>query len=718
MRVPNPSWRTTLFATTMAFATSSGYAETLTTAPITTASIGLTNDEITQQFLPEVTITATRNPLKTFDYPGMVSVIGREAIDQSQSSSLDDLLHSVPNVEFTGGPRRTGEVPNIRGFSGPDVVITLDGARQNFGSAHDGRFFIDPSLLQEVEVLRGPASSLYGNGGMGGVIELRTVNAADLLKPEQTFGIDLAAGYQSVNNESSATVTAYGRPADSVQLLASVTSRNSDDIELGNGERLRPAEDDIVSALTKATFTLSPYHRVETSYLSFANDAREPNNGQGSGDEALANKKIRTETLRAAYHYANPHSHLPDIDLAFYRTESAVDERRLDNLGSGPLGEVLKRDVDTTGMRLDAHSEVYSSEHFNALLTYGGEIYTDEQDGAAGAGERDGAPDAESDFYGLFLQAELAFSDPTNTVPGSFLLIPGLRYDDYETKSDLGADNSDAELSPRFSVSYLPTEDSMLFASYTEAFRAPTFDELYLTGNHFVIPLGPGVNVINRFVPNSTLKPQRTATFEYGGGLTFNHLFQHGDYLQAKVSRFHIRGDDFIDLSVQQPLLFIDCNPFFPPGACDGTTRSTNVPDAKLWGSELELAYDSPRFRIRLGYSTIDGENDDTNEKLGMLTPDQITLDAALKFPQRHTTLGWRTLAATQFDKVNNLDEERDGYAVHDLYFSWQPDTQALHGLRVDLGVDNLFDKSYARVFTDASEPGRNFKARLSYSFF
>ncbi|MEC9340989.1 MAG: TonB-dependent receptor, partial [Pseudomonadota bacterium] len=454
-----------------------------------------------------VTITATRNPVKTFEYPGMVSVIGGEEILRRQASTPDDLLQFVPNVEFTGGPRRTGEVPSIRGFSGPDVIVTFDGARQNFGSAHDGRFFIDPGLLRQVEVLRGPASSLYGSGGTGGVIELRTVNAADLLAPDQTIGLDVAAGNQTVNNDSAATITAYGKPRPAVDLLASVTKRDSDDIDLGGGGTLRPSEDDILAALLKAGFALSTHQSLETAFTGFSNDAREPNNGQGLGDDARADKQIRSGTWRATYEYVNPQSRFPDLDLTVYHTESEADERRLDDLGNGPLGELLRRDVDTTGLRLDARARLLSTDTFNALLTYGGEAYRDEQNGAAGAGERDGVPDAESDFYGLFLQAELEFSDPSRTLPGHFLVIPGVRYDDYETESDLGGDNGDDELSPRLSISYLPTEGSMLFASYAEAFRAPTFDELYLTGNHFVIPLGPGTNVINRFVANPNLQP-------------------------------------------------------------------------------------------------------------------------------------------------------------------------------------------------------------------
>lgn len=133
----------------------------------------------TAALLPTVSVTATRSPMEAFDYPGMVTVIGRGEMDRLQPASPGDVLRFVPNVEFLGGPRRTGEVSTIRGFSGPDVIVLLDGTRQNFGSAHDERMFIAPSLLTSAEVLRGPASSLYGSGGPGGVIELRTLKASD-----------------------------------------------------------------------------------------------------------------------------------------------------------------------------------------------------------------------------------------------------------------------------------------------------------------------------------------------------------------------------------------------------------------------------------------------------------------------------------------------------------------------------------------------------------
>src|SRR3546814_16453512 len=89
-----------------------------------------------------------------------------------------------------------------------------------------------------------------------------------------------------------------------------------------------------------------------------------------------------------------------------------ADELRLDDLGAGPEGELLKRDVETLGFRVDNRSRVMLSESIGTTFTYGGEFYRDVQDGASASGEREGVPDADSTFYGLFAQAEIAVAEP------------------------------------------------------------------------------------------------------------------------------------------------------------------------------------------------------------------------------------------------------------------------------------------------------------------
>lgn len=663
--------------------------------------------------LETVSVTATRNPIDAFEYPGMVSVINREEIQRRQASTADDILKWVPNVEFYGGPRRTGEVPSIRGFEGPEVIVTLDGARQNFEAGHDSGLFVDPSLLREVEVLRGSASSLYGSGGMGGVIALRTVRADDFLAPGETAGVRVGAGYQSVNREKHEVVTAYGKPTDGLDLVGSVTKRDSGSIELGGGDKLNRTDDDIISGLAKAGYQFAEHHHIEGSFQRFDNDAEEPNNAQGAGGDNMVDKDIQSDNWRVSYSYDDPSNQVVNLDVTTYYTSTSVDELRLDDNGSGPAGELLEREVDTIGFRLDNRSQLTLGNDVGVLFTYGAEAYRDEQEASADGADRDSVPDAETAFAGAFGQAEVRISEPFGTVPGDLLIIPGVRFDRFTSSSEDSEDNEDQAVSPRIGVSYLPTDWSLLFANYGTAFRAPTINELYPSGEHFRIPVGAGVT--NRFVPNPDLKPQRTRTFEFGGGLDFDDVLQQGDRFRIKASHFRTEGEDFIDLSVNQPSVFVDCNPFIP-GACDGTTTSDNVADAKLWGNEVEATYENRRIRLAVGFSTLDGEDEDTGDPLGVLTPPQLTTDLAFKLPEVDSVVGWRMLAADEFDEVTDESDRRPGYAVHDLYYSWSPRGGVLDGLRVDLGIDNLFDKDYARVYTGANEPGRNYKGFVSYS--
>lgn len=663
--------------------------------------------------LSPISVTATRNPIEAFEYPGMVTVIDTDRPDLRNSSTPDDLLNRVPGVEFVGGPRRSGEVPTIRGFDGPDVIVTIDGARQNLDTGHEGRFFVDPSLIKSVEVLRGSASALYGSGGTGGLIAFRTVNAKDLLDPGETFGFSIGAGYQSVNDEPMGNVTLYGKPVEGVDLLGSVTKRNSGDIELGDGTELTNSDDDIVAGLVKAGFDFADFHRLEASFQRFDNEAEEPLNGQGIGGEDATEKDIRADTTRLSYSYANPADKLLDLDVTLYYSDFQVDALRLDDLGAGDEGEKLKRDVDTLGFRAENSSRIDVSEDLDFTFTYGAEGYKDKQNGESADGDRDGVPDAKADFIGGFAQVEMRAKEPFGFVPGEVLLLGGVRYDHYAASSDISDSVEDSAVSPRVGLSYMPTEWSLLFANYGEAFRAPTINEMYNEGIHFQIPIGPGIT--NRFVPNPDLLPQETETVEVGGGLDFTSVAQPGDRLQVKGSYFWIWGKDFIDLTVNQPSPFIDCNPFIP-GNCDGTTTAANVADAKLWGAEVEASYENERFRLGFGFSDINGKDRETGDHLGVLTPAQFTADIALKLPEIDSIIGWRSFIAAEFDKVEDETEIRDGYDVHDIYFSWAPTGMAIEGFQLDLGVENVFDESYERVFADVTEPGRNFKAAVSYS--
>lgn len=661
--------------------------------------------------LGPISVSATRSPISAMRYPGMVTVIDREQIDLKDPDTLDDMFRSVPGVHFDGGPRRTGQVPTIRGFEGENVQIRIDGARQSFVSGHNGRVFVDPALLAGGEVLRGPASSLYGSGAMGGLISLRTLSADDLLEADDTIAGRAKFGYQDVNQEFTESLVIGGRPMDGVGLLGGIVKRDSDDIQLGNGTEL-VSDDDIISGLAKADVQFMPGLSASLSYLVFNNDAREPANGQRGNtalDSDITDKDIRSDTIRGQILYAPLGQNWLDLDASAYFTNAQVEQVYEET------GRVTDQDVDTYGLFIDNRSRFTLAERSSLTLTYGVEASQDEQEGydsASGDGTRSGVPNAEAEFAGAFLQGSFEVKD---MIPGTLTIIPGVRYDSFSADSDIDESTSDDEVSPKIAVSYEPVRGLVGFASYGRAFRAPSINELYNEGTHFAIPLPNGQTAVNSFVANPSLKPEVSDTLEFGLGYERSDTLLKDDEFRIKGAYFQSEVENLIDISVSSAGPTRGC--FIPPytGCNAGTTNTVNVPEAELEGYELEASYDAQRFYVTAGFASIDGENTRTGESLGVLTPDRLSTDIGLRLFEIDTVVGIEGEFASGFDKVDDASEERGGYSVFDLYLQWAPSEQALKGVTINLGVDNVFDRDYERVYAGVSEPGRNFKGSIAY---
>jgi hemoglobin/transferrin/lactoferrin receptor protein len=677
--------------------------------------------------LEHVTVYGTSNALPVLEYPGQVSVVDKEEIDLFNPSSMSDLLRNVPGLEFSGGPRRTGETPSIRGRGGENVLILLDGARQSFISAHDGRFFLDPELLRSAEVVKGPASALYGSGAVGGVLAFESVDAADLLLPNETAGMRARLGFQGVNQETLISTTGYVM-TDQLDALASVNVRQSGDIALGSGADL-PSDDELLSGLLKLTYKISDELSVQGSWQHFSNDAFEPNNGQGlniADSESVVNveKQIQTDTWRAGVSFAPANQSLLDLSLTVYQTNSEVEEF------DQSLPRITLREIETKGISARNVSQ-FDLDNINLQFTVGADWYKDAQTGTddnVQSGLRGGVPNAEAQFTGLFAQLEMRIEQPLG-LPGEVLIIPGVRYDRFTTEADDLEVNKieDNELTPRLAVSYSPNDWLSLFASYAQGFRAPSVNELYLDGVHFSLPHpilfdpqnGQNVFINNNFIANPELKPESSESQEVGFSLDFNGLLVTGDVWQSKVSYYQSDIRDLIDLQVDfafDPSCF---NPPFLPCSA-GTSSSANVDSATINGVELESRYENSHIAINLTYSVIDGEDDTTGIDLGTLTPDRLNLDIRYKADSINAQLGARWQLARRFERriydesndVFTISESRSGYGVLDIYASWSP----VENVYLTAGVDNLFDRDYDRVFEDVSATGRNMKLSVAWN--
>lgn len=126
--------------------------------------------------LSEIVVTASRTPQSTQTVTGDITVIDREQIDRVSGGAIVDLLRLQPGLQITtnGG---MGNASNVfmRGTNTNQLVVLIDGVRMNSATTGTTAFENLPlALIDRIEILRGPASSLYGADAIGGVIQIFT----------------------------------------------------------------------------------------------------------------------------------------------------------------------------------------------------------------------------------------------------------------------------------------------------------------------------------------------------------------------------------------------------------------------------------------------------------------------------------------------------------------------------------------------------------------
>lgn len=643
--------------------------------------------------LDTITVYATRTPQSSFEVPASTSSVDADAPGTALSGDIGDLLKYTPGVEVANGPRRNGQTVSIRGFDNDAIITLIDGRRQNFEAAHDGRFYMDPALLKRVEVVRGASSSIYGGGAIGGVMAFDTKDAADMLAPGENFGAYTAMGFRSANDEYAPLVSAFGRTG-ALDALAMLSYRDSGDIRQGGGSTLQ-TDDELLSGLFKLGYNINDYNSLKFIYQGFHNDGSEPNNGSGAitTSNPIVQKEVTDNQFSLKYEFEDPANDWLKPKLHVYYNNTDVRE---EDISGTNAGRVQVREIETIGFNADNQSVLNLSEAQKHTFSYGFEIYRDKQTGTiSGGGTRPGVPNADATNYGLYVQDEV----DVRTDIGRFLIIPAARFDAYRSSDDAGNSQDESRVSPKLSVSYMPTENFMVYGSYAEAFRAPNLTEIYSSGQHF--PAVPPMFPANFFVPNPDLKPETVTTYEIGAGLNFDNVTGRNDRAYLKGAYFISDGKDFITQDVD---------------VFAGTTMNVNVPEARLTGFELEGLYQLNPVTAKLGLTYVEAEDKTNGTYLSNSIPLTLVADIAYNAAALDSIFGVRGRFAEENDK-NGTGVVTAGYSVFDLYYRWMPTVKPIDTLTVDLGVSNVFDKEYTMAYAGLFEEGRSFNVRVGYQW-
>ncbi|ERL51099.1 hypothetical protein BJB45_19200 [Halomonas huangheensis] len=626
-------------------------------------------------------VTETRLPGDFQRAPLIIDVITRDDPALATATRWEDVISQQPGVHVSGSGRRNGQFVSMRGFDNQGVLIRLDGVRQDITTGHLGSFFIDPGLLKEVQIARGALSSLYGSNAMGGVINLTTVDAEDLLAPGEDSGARVSVSAATGNHELGTNLSLFGRSGEgtgSLDGLVSLGYSESGDIRRAGGE---DAEDDaqLDSLLARGGWQVANDHRLTASWQHYQEDSRQPSNPQqltASASNPEVDRDVTSDNVQIAHHWT------PDAETSL-QTRLTLSRQDIDDNDS--------RTLTRYGLQSDGVTRL---DHgwLSQTLVFGFEVEQAEQNASAGAS---GFPDADIDTSAVYV-------DDTLTVgryladggAGEFDLGLGLRYDNYQASNQDGDNSNHDELSPRLRFAWRPTSDLMLYSGYAEAFRAPTLTELYTTDRHFAgFCAGPFFCVPDNFwVPNPELSPETSHTWESGFNWQLGELSLRGSY-------FDTHADDFIDTEVD---------------ILAGTTQAINVSRAHLWGYDLRLGYQPnalPELDTFAALSEVSGRDRDSGEELGSQTPLEATLGADWHFSGNNLSLGWRGRFAQSFDGTED-GTQLPGYGLNDLQLAWQPGAQ----LSTSLRLANAGDKEWYRPDGSLGD-GRSLLANISYQW-
>ncbi|MBO2579459.1 TonB-dependent hemoglobin/transferrin/lactoferrin family receptor [Shewanella algae] len=664
-------------------------------------SLAAVAEQVKTAEFDEVLVSATRIQEKVSESSRSAAVVGEEQLAEKQGDSVAEVLKTEANINIANGPRASAQQVEIRGLSGQRVLQTIDGARQNTSAGHRGTFFMDPELLSSVEVVRGPASSLWGSGAIGGVVSQNTKSAREMLDEGQSFGGYLKQGYETNGQRSKSSGAIYGAKG-SIDWLLNGSYSDGDNIKAGNDNTLENSASRSRSGLAKFGWQLDEAQRLQLSGRINEISEAVPSNPATdvSNSVPLVRRDSKDSNLTLDYSLAPSGNALLDLDAKFYWNKTDYDENRL-----------TKGQFDTTEYETLGFSIANRSQWQGLKLTYGLDGYRDQietfRDDSGQSGQRPGNIDGESRVWGAFVAANIALGE-------NWSLDPALRYDSFENESNnLGHSSDDDALSPSLALVWKTAPWLTLSARYDEAFRAPSVEEMYSSGTHYCIPPIPNFlpnGLCNTFEVNENLKAEKAKNKELKADMRFAELAGN-DELALSLSVFRNDVDDFIEQRVTNPLHGI-------PGL-EQNTRWDNVDKARLTGFELTGKYRINQTRLSLSYGQTEGKDRHDGGYLANIPANKLVLDLSQGIMAGDMKLGTRVSYNASQDRVpedNPVNRYQD-YTLWDVYLAWEPAMGTFEGLRVDFAIENIGDEEYIQAWQTLMDQGRNFKLSAHYRF-
>jgi len=578
--------------------------------------------------LPDVVISANRQVQARNDSSAANTVFTRDDIDRLQPTSLTDLLSRVPGVQVapTGG---RGSLPGIyiRGTKSAQSLVLVDGQRiANTTSGDSGLQYLNVDQIERVEVLRGSRSVIYGSDAIGGVIQVFTRrNAEQGLQPRMKLGFGSNGTWERSLGVSGGDEHTRFNLGASLDETAGINSTHQSFPSDGDHDAYR-----------NQSLSLNLSHAFSDTLEAGFNLL--DNRGKSEYDNSFGRYDVATGQTVGQKPYTDY-----TVSSASGYVDATLNQHWQSRL---ELGHSENRDTkrDTLSDDSSVFNTYRDSVNWQNDLTLneqnrlilGGDWYEDRFHGSTTFTENsrwNRAAFVQHRFRGEWFSTEL-----------------GLRRDQNQ---QFGSQNS---WSGTLTVPLNPDNDLLL--SYSEGFRAPTFNDLYYPQTQY---------------SNPDLQPETSKSYE----LQWRSQLTDSTRLEASLYRTDL--SDAIIL--------------------DRTGKPQNVASARINGFEAALKQDLFGWQGNLGLAVIDPRDRDSGHTLARRARRTVSLDLDRQFDKLGLGASWQAISSSYDDEDNR--NRLGGYALLGLRSSWALNREVLLSVK----VDNLLDKTYARAMYSYNDP-------------
>lgn len=528
-----------------------------------------------------VHVSATRVDKELLDVPMSVSVVTKDQIEKSPATTVADLLKDVPGVEIsnsgTGGLKRV----LIRGEDARRSLILVDGQKVSEHKSMDGpAILLDPSIIERIEVIRGPASVLYGAEAMGGVVNIITKKGGT--KPIQGH---FSIGYDGSTRGFTESLSLYGA-YNGWKYRVSGSNSYAHNLLTADGEAEHTKHTQR-QATGFLSYDFSDKFTLGGSFEKFYSEV----NGGVNDDSAKDYEDFWVDmdpwerTKLAIFAEAkNVTDWLPRLRLDAFWQETHKDFENFVASSGMPLviNPRSNNYIRSLGLNLQADWQLGD----NHYLVTGYDFLYDKLDATSISNNVFKSTGmlsySNKDFAGLQV-THAAFAQMESKLPMDFTLNYGARYtwvnsslskaEGYKWNSsrpgvitpetNVGKLGSEWDARPVFNASLMwqGIKDLTLRAGWSQGFRVPGLDERY-------IPSSMGGGTIE---PNPSLTPEFSDNFEVGARYS-----AHGLNLDAVI--FYSIANDYIHSRKIN----------------SSTSQFVNVSTARTHGIEASISYDLP----------------------------------------------------------------------------------------------------------------------------